>query len=219
MLSNVLLSLSGMLGLLFASQPLHDGHDHAKTAGSIYTLDTCPVTGKKLTADAVAYNYKGRELRFFCKECPAKFEKDPETYLKKVDEKIIEQQLPLYPLDTCVVSKEKLGGEMGAPVNYVYDNRLVRFCCKSCIADFQKKPEESLSKLDQAVIEKQKANYPLETCLVSGEKLGSMGAPVDFVFGNRLVRFCCKGCMKDFSKEPSKYTAKLDAAAKGKSKN
>lgn len=184
---------------------------------SMYPLDTCPVSGKKLGSmgEPVTQDYKGREIRFCCKECPAKFEKDPESFLKKVDEKIIQQQLPFYPLDTCLVSKEKLGGEMGEPINYVYNNRLVRFCCKSCIGKLQKDPASYLSKLDQAVIEKQKASYPLTTCVVSGEKLGGeMGASVDYVFANRLVRFCCKDCVKDFRKEPSKYTAKIDAAMK-----
>ncbi len=62
--------------------------------------------------------------------------------------------------------------------------------------------------------------YPLTTCLVSGEPLegGDMGGPVDYIHQeagkpDRLVRFCCSGCIKKFKKEPAKYLAKLDAAA------
>ena len=44
---------------------------------------------------------------------------------------------------------------------------------------------------DQAVIEKQSKDYPLEVCAVSGQKLGSMGKPVDMIIGNRLVKLCC----------------------------
>ena len=60
-----------------------------------------------------------------------------------------------YPLTTCVVSGDKLGGDMGAPVDYVYKekgkpDRLVRFCCKDCIADFEKEPAKYLKKLDEA---------------------------------------------------------------------
>lgn len=62
--------------------------------------------------------------------------------------------------------------------------------------------------------------YPLDTCLVSGESLDSMGAP--FVYTHkedgkpdREIRFCCKSCLKKFNKEPAKYLAKLDAAEKG----
>lgn len=56
--------------------------------------------------------------------------------------------------------------------------------------------------------------YPLDTCLVSGEKLGGMGKAYVFTYEGREIRFCCKGCMKDFKKEPAKYLKKLDDAEK-----
>jgi hypothetical protein len=65
-----------------------------------------------------------------------------------------------------------------------------------------------------------KAAYPLATCVVSGDKLegGDMGAPVDYIHKedgkpDRLVRFCCKDCVRDFKKDPPKYLAMIDAAA------
>jgi hypothetical protein len=69
-----------------------------------------------------------------------------------------------------------------------------------------------------------KAAYPLDTCVVSGEKLadGEMGPPIDYVHKvegqlDRLVRFCCKDCARDFRKDPAKYLALIDAAAAKKS--
>lgn len=64
-----------------------------------------------------------------------------------------------------------------------------------------------------------KPAYPLTTCVVSEEKLGSMGQPIEYVYkeagkADRVVLFCCKHCVKDFEKEPAKYLAKIDAAAK-----
>ena len=56
--------------------------------------------------------------------------------------------------------------------------------------------------------------YPLTTCVVSGEKLGSMGKPFSYDHEGREVRFCCKNCVKDFKKEPAKYLKKLDDAGK-----
>jgi type II secretory ATPase GspE/PulE/Tfp pilus assembly ATPase PilB-like protein len=41
-----------------------------------------------------------------------------------------------------------------------------------------------------------------------------MGKPVDLVVGNRLVRFCCPDCIKDFNANPPKYLKVLDAAAR-----
>jgi len=70
-----------------------------------------------------------------------------------------------------------------------------------------------------------KAAYPLDTCVVSGDKLegGDMGAPVDYIYKqegkpDRLVRFCCKNCIKDFKKDPAKYLKMIDDAAAAKAK-
>lgn len=60
--------------------------------------------------------------------------------------------------------------------------------------------------------------YPLDTCLVSGEKLGSMGEPFKFVHEGQEIKLCCKGCQKDFKKEPAKYLKKIEAAQKEKGK-
>lgn len=54
--------------------------------------------------------------------------------------------------------------------------------------------------------------YPLDTCVVTGLKLGSMGDPVVMQHEGRTVKFCCAGCPPKFRKEPAKYLAKLDAA-------
>ena len=54
--------------------------------------------------------------------------------------------------------------------------------------------------------------YPLETCVVSGERLGEMGKPNIIHYHDREVRLCCKDCEKDFKKDPEKYLKKLDAA-------
>ena len=64
------------------------------------------------------------------------------------------------------------------------------------------------------------AAYPLSTCVVSGEALegGDMGGPIDYLHKedgkpDRLVRFCCKSCIRDFKKDPAKYLRQIDEAA------
>jgi nitrous oxide reductase accessory protein NosL len=52
--------------------------------------------------------------------------------------------------------------------------------------------------------------YKLDTCIVSGDKLGEMGPPVVKVYNGQEIKFCCKNCVKDFEKEPAKYLTKLD---------
>jgi hypothetical protein len=59
--------------------------------------------------------------------------------------------------------------------------------------------------------------YPLTTCVVSGEALGSMGDAYVHIYKeegkpDREVSLCCKGCLKKFTKDPAKYLGKLDAA-------
>ena len=57
--------------------------------------------------------------------CIPKFEKDKEGYFKKIDELSIEAQIKDYPLETCVISGEKLGGEeMGDPYNHLHNGQL-----------------------------------------------------------------------------------------------
>lgn len=77
---------------------------------------------------------------------------------------------------------------------------------------------------DAAWAAKERKTYPMTVCLTSDEKLGSMGDNAEFIYRekgkpDRLLIFCCDGCEDDFKKEPAKYLAKLDAAAKGKGSN
>jgi hypothetical protein len=58
--------------------------------------------------------------------------------------------------------------------------------------------------------------YPLSICVVSGEKLGTMGKPFVHNFEGREVQFCCKACLKEFNKDTQKFLKKLDAASKPK---
>lgn len=51
--------------------------------------------------------------------------------------------------------------------------------------------------------------YPLDVCIVAGEKLGSMGKPHVIVHEGQEIKFCCSGCEPDFKKEPAKFLAKL----------
>ena len=58
-----------------------------------------------------------------------------------------------YPLKTCVVSGEKLDGDMGKPFVYEYKGREIKFCCKACQKDFDKNPAKFIKKLEKAEAE------------------------------------------------------------------
>jgi len=209
------------LGQAFAGDNGHEQHDHtnhqqaqdenAEHVDHPYPLKFDPLGDSLVNVDKpIVIVHEGRELRFATEENLKKFKNDPDKYLADVDKKIIAQQKPTYPLETCVVSGQKLG-KMGEPVDFVYGNRLVRFCCAGCKGALKKDPANYFAKIDAAVIEAQKADYPMETCVISGEELGEMGEPVDYIIGTRLVRFCCKGCVKMFEKNPAKHLATIDA--------
>jgi hypothetical protein len=74
---------------------------------------------------------------------------------------------------------------------------------------------------DAAWAAKERASYPLDVCVSSDEKLGSMGKSPEYIYRvegkpDRLVVFCCAGCDEDFLKDPVKHLAKIDAAKAGK---
>jgi len=73
--------------------------------------------------------------------------------------------------------------------------------------------QPAAGKTDAEVIKAQLPDYPLDKCVVTGEKLGEMGKPIDYVYKGRLVRFCCPHCKADFNKDPAKYLAIIDKAA------
>ena len=75
-----------------------------------YPLTTCPVSGGALGSmgEPVVKEYDGQEVRFCCAPCVPKFEADQARYTDKVNQQIIEQQIPFYPLTTCLVTGEPL---------------------------------------------------------------------------------------------------------------
>ena len=179
--------------------------EHYIPAG--YPLQTCVVGGGRLGSmgQPVAHVHEGREVMFCCAACEPRFDADPDRYLSMIDHAVVEQQSDTYPLQTCLISEDALGDE---PVNFVYENRLVRFCCEMCIDTFLNDPNAGLAQLNEAAVESQLADYPAETCPISGQSLGSMGKPIDMVIGHRMVRLCCAGCIDRVRENP---TAALNA--------
>lgn len=65
-----------------------DTGDAAKPNLKPYPLKTCVVSGEKLgeMGKPVVYEYKGREIKFCCKDCIKDFKKNPDKYIKKLDQ-------------------------------------------------------------------------------------------------------------------------------------
>ena len=58
--------------------------------------------------------------------------------------------------------------------------------------------------------EEKKETYPIDVCIVSGMKLGSMGEPYAHAHEGRTVHFCCAGCIDPFEANAEEMLKKLD---------
>jgi YHS domain-containing protein len=199
------------------AQPEHAEHGQGQAASEgmplvlAYYLPDCPVAGEALDAEhAVVKEFEGREVRFCCARCEGRFDADPQAYLAEIDQAMIEDQLELYPMTTCLVMDEhELDDDA---INIIYKNRLVRFCCEGCVEEFEADPEAYLHTLDEAAAEAQRDTYPLTECVVAGHEIAEGEEPTEVVVAGRLVRLCCADCLDALAEDPAKYIKMVDEA-------
>jgi YHS domain-containing protein len=72
-----------------------------KPKAKAYPLKTCAVTGEKLDADPAmktfAFVHEGQEIKLCCKSCKKKFDKEPASYLKKMNEAVAKEKAASKP--------------------------------------------------------------------------------------------------------------------------
>jgi YHS domain-containing protein len=56
--------------------------------------------------------------------------------------------------------------------------------------------------------------YPLDNCVVSNDKIDPQVPPL--IYNGQEYRFCCRGCIKKFNRDPDKYAARLLATTNNK---
>jgi len=71
------------------------------------------------------------------------------------------------------------------------------------------KKEEAEAKTEKTEASRDITPYPVDTGIVTGNVLGSMGDPVNFVHEKQEIKVCCKPCEEKFRKNPGKYLPKL----------
>jgi hypothetical protein len=176
-----------------------------------YPLVDCVVCDSILDEDAEFFDIDGREIRVCGNvDCGTQFSNSIDRWLAEADERMVELQKPLYPLEICLVSGESL--ETSGAVEFVFRNRLFLLCCEDCRDALKKDPEKYFGLLNKAVIEKQKTNYPLDKCIVSGQPLGENA--LDHVVANQLVRLADEEQIEAFDKTAGQYLAELRKLAK-----
>ena len=157
----------------------------------------CPVTGealgsmgdplKVLVGEQVAY--------LCCQGCQGK-------QLSAEHWKTIQANLALAQ-QTCPIMGKPVTANMESTV---VNGQQVFVCCPPCIAKIQADAEGSLAKLNASYVsfvtaQRQSKSDQLHAeaqgiCPVSGEQLGSRGAPIKVKVGEREHAFlCCKGCV------------------------
>ena len=205
---------AALLATLVAAGPASDDAALIAAQKPSYPLTTCVMSGKPLGGGGmtpVDIIYQGRLVSFCCSHCQAEFDKAPAEALKKIDDAVIKAQSADYPLDTCPNSGKKLDAKAES---FVVGTKLVKTCCGDCKKEVLANPTKALAALDAAYIAKQEKTYPLTKCPISDEPVGDK--PVKLLYGNTLVEFCCKDCVKDFNKEPKVALAKIAAARAAK---
>lgn len=177
-----------------------------------YPLRACILTGKAFSNanPAKPVVFGGRLYLIASGAETKKLEAQPDVFAKRIEDAVVKQQKPLYPMETCVVSGEELGS-MGDPIELVHGTRLVRLCCKGCKGEFAKNRAEYLEKVNVRMIENQRKTYPLDRCLVDKEKLADH-KPIDHLYGVTLVRVCGEKCLGSFKENPDMILARLRKA-------
>ena len=172
--------------------PLTDA-DHLQIA----VQKICPVTGEELGSMGEPLKVKvGEQVAFLCcKGCQGK-ELNAEHW-KTIQARMAKAQ------GVCPIMEKPVDATMKSTV---VNGQQVFVCCPPCIAKIQADVEGSLKKVNASYVsfvtkERQEKSDQLHAtaqgiCPVTGNKLGSMGAPIKVKVGEEEVAFlCCKGCV------------------------
>ena len=176
-------------------------------------LGLCPKSGSDAAAMGKVTRrvINGVDVSFCCPPCIKPYEDDYAAYRKQIAGQIVVLELPYYPTDRCIVTGEELGKETSA-IDHVLGNRLVRLVNEDAVAKLEADPDTYNRKLDRIIIEAERKDYPLTTCVVQGSPLDPKRPPAEVVVGNRLMKLCCGGCAGKIRATPYLYVQKVNEA-------
>lgn len=114
---------------------------------------------------------------------------------------------------TCPVSSEAADPKVTAE----HAGKTVAFCCKGCVKDFKKNPDQyledlaakgddSTAKKDEAKktsAKKEKPSKLNKTCPVHPDR--SVDTTVTTEYKGKTIGFCCEDCLKAFNADPDRY--------------
>lgn len=194
-----MLVLSALVGEALGEEPTPE------TEADPYPLRNCVILECPLEDEIETIFVGDREIRVCCEQCVGTFNDSQDSWIEVVDEQLIAQQAPFYPLQRCVVDGKPLGDF--SAIDFLRNNRLFRCCSQECCQAIEQQPTKYFDLLNKAVVKQQKPEYPLATCVVSEERLGENA--IDYVVGNQLVRLADSDQIEAFDENPGKYLEQL----------
>jgi YHS domain-containing protein len=104
--------------------PIFAGQEGTGSGNAVRLQTTCPVGGEKIDKTVHA-DHEGHRVYFCCENCKAAFEKEPATYVKKLQD----QGITVAKLQTeCPV----MGGAINKSSYVDRNNKRIYFCCDGC---------------------------------------------------------------------------------------
>lgn len=125
--------------------------------GKPYPFSTSVVSGEKLGPKESTVNFvqDGYQIKLANATEADTFKKNPSVYMAKITEAY--KTARPYPLTTCLVMGDALDN---TAYSFVYDGREIKFCCDSCMDDFEKDPAKYVKIWDDAAAAKTTQTAP-----------------------------------------------------------
>jgi len=142
-----ILSFVLLIGSALAAEPA--SVDSVSAFGK-YPLTICPVCGETDVSSTHTKVYDGREVVFCGDDCISQFEKNLAESMMSLNMHIAEAQRPTYAMTSCIVCGDGMDPKAEA-IESVYLNQYVKFCCRECLASFNKNPETYTGNLTAAM--------------------------------------------------------------------
>lgn len=179
----------------------------------------CPLMNRPVDAAQVV-THEGQKIGFCCKNCLAKFKKEPGKYIGKVKgfkkkprpkkpKKAPKKPAPKKVAKAMNAKCPVTGRPVVARFNVDHDGKTVGFCCGRCRSAFSQNPGKYADKLGPTKKGKESASTsPVNTqCPFSGKPIQKTAVAT---YRGKTIAFCNTHCRDDFRKNPGKY-AKLVA--------
>lgn len=180
------------------------GQHEAKPTGQTKAAEmVCPVSGEPIKKNAFTY-FKNRRVYFCCKDCMAKFEKDPAKYSDGVTKQWDANKLLRLQV-LCPIS----GKAIERKVFVEGDNDRIYFADEDSKKKWNPADHGMMNRLEEQCYTYQ----PM--CPIGGEMIDpAASADID----GKKVYFCCSNCVEKFKKDQSANMKKLEETIKANRK-